>query len=222
MNSVGRLQLAPQSLLEDLTSLELRPFLAVHGDATLLLLRIPAGDTDLELGLDIGAGGQAGARPLPFRTTHQATPAEPRPSRPSKGPPASIEARRQERTRIATWLEKHASIAIPLDKRSEGDVVFRDRISVGRAQNKDIVLRHASVSKFHAWFEVDEEQTVRLFDSGSTNRTQVNGRPIEPKIGVPVASGDLVQFGGVEAVLCAPETLWRCVNRRDQEDATSA
>ncbi len=218
--SVGGIQLAPTTLLEDLTSLELRPFLASYGDTLWLLVRIPAGETDLELGLGSESGGPAGAKPLPFRTTHQATPGEARFARPSKRPPPSAEARRQERTRIASLLENHAYFAVPLHKRSEGDAVFLDRISVGRAQNKDIVLRHASISKFHAWFEVDPSETVRLFDSGSTNGTQVNGRPIEPKAGVPVASGDLVQFGGVEAVLCSPETLWWCLNQHDEGSAS--
>lgn len=110
---------------------------------------------------------------------------------------------------------------MPLQKRDEGDAAFMDRISVGRAQNKDIVLRHPSVSKFHAWFEVDASQSVRVFDSGSTNRTQVNRRPIEPRTSVAVATGDLVQFGAVETVMCSPEMLWWCVNRRYDQGTTS-
>jgi hypothetical protein len=226
----GRPNLAPEALLKDLTSLELRPFLASHGDAPFLLVRVPPGDTNLELGLDAGTGRASGAKPLPFRTTHQAVPKEPRRSRPPKTsstsrPPRqsrpSLEARKEERLRVANLLTKHAYVAVPLHKRGDSDVAFSDRISVGRAQNKDIVLRHPSISKFHAWFEVDPSQTVHVYDSGSTNRTQVNGRPIEPKTSVAVASGDLVQFGAVEALLCSPETLWWCLNRYDDEQAAS-
>jgi hypothetical protein len=218
---VGRPNLAPPALLNDLTSLELRAFLASHGDAPILLVRIPPGDTELELGLEAGPGRPTAAKPLPFRTTHQAQPEDPRLSGQPKRSPRSKEAREEERIRVATLLEKHAYVAVPLHKRSDGDVAFSERISVGRAQNKDIVLRHPSISKFHAWFEVGPSLEVHLFDSGSTNRTQVNGRPIEPKTSEAVASGDLLQFGAVEAVLCSPETLWWCLNRHDEEKTAS-
>ncbi len=211
MTTARRPKLAPQALVDDLGSLELRPFLAFHGDAPLLLVRIPPGDTDLELGLDGGPGQPTGARPLPFRTTHHGAVNPSRRSRPPKAALPSPEAIREERARVGSLLEKHACVAVALQKREGGDAAFPDRISVGRAQNKDIVLRHASVSKFHAWFEVDGPETVHVLDSGSTNRTQVNGTVIEPKTSVAIVSGDRVQFGAVETLLCSPETLWWCV-----------
>jgi hypothetical protein len=207
VSSVLRPNLAPEALFKDLTSLDLRSFLARHGDELLLLVRIPQGDTDLELGLDTEAGPASVAKPLPFRTSHQTPPG---------GSSRSLGARREERIHLADLLAKHAYVAVPLRKREGGDAAFMDRISVGRAQNKDIVLRHQSISKFHAWFEVDSD-AVHLSDSGSTNKTQVNGHPIEPRTRVPVASGDLVQFGAIEAVLCSPELLWWCFNPRDEE-----
>lgn len=218
--SAGRPHLAPHELLDELTSLALRPFLAYYGDTPLLVVRIAAGDTDLELGLDTGADRPAAAKPLPFRTTDQAPPRGARRSVPPKSSPRAVEAQAEERARVASFLRKNACVAVRLQKRGNADAVF-GHISVGRAQNKDIVLRHQSISKFHAWFEVDPSLEVRVSDSGSTNRTLVNGRPIEPKTSVVVASGDLVQFGAVEAILCSPETLWWCVNQRDEADAAS-
>jgi hypothetical protein len=207
VSSAFRPNLAPEALIKDLTSLDLRSFLARHGDAPLLLVRVPPGDTDLELGLDAGGGRASEAKPLPFRTSHQTPP---------KGSSPPLAAGSQERMRVADRLAKHPYVAVPLRKREGGDAAFMDRISVGRAQNKDIVLRHPSISKFHAWFEVDSE-AVHLSDSGSTNRTQVNGRPIEPRTRAAVASGDLLQFGAIEAVLCWPDLLWWCFNRQDEE-----
>ena len=85
------------------------------------------------------------------------------------------------------------------------------RVSVGRAHNKDIVLRHSSVSKFHAWFEVEPE-CMYVSDAGSTNLTRVNDETIEPRTRVVVAPGDAVRFGALETVLCSPETLWSYLN----------
>jgi hypothetical protein len=218
--ATGRPNLAPETLLRDLTSLELRPFLAIHGGAPLLLVRIPPGDTDLELGLDVGSGPPTAAKPLPFRTTHQGQ-VKSDGARPAKPAAPSLEAGREERARVAGLLEKHAYVAVPLQKRESRDAAFPDRISVGRAQNKDIVLRHPSISKFHAWFEVDPSQAVHIADSGSTNKTQVNGQPLDPKTSVAVASGDRVLFGAVEAVLCSPETLWWCLNEAEREPGDS-
>jgi hypothetical protein len=200
--------LAPLALAQDATSLDLRSFLARHGDAPLLLVRIPAGDTELELGLtgsapNAGSGRAPLAKPMPFRTTHHAMPRElPRPG----------DAGADPRANLAGLLEQNSYFAVALQKREDGDAMFMDRISVGRAHNKDIVLRHASISKFHAWFEVDSSQAVYVSDGGSTNKTQLNGRPLEPRIVTAVEPGDAVKFGTIETVLCLPKGLWACLN----------
>jgi hypothetical protein len=209
--------LAPVALAQDAMSLDLRSFLARYGDAPLLLVRIPAGETELELGLNAtasntGSPPSALARPLPFRTTHQPGPRQAQPSE---------EMGVEQRANVGALLQKHAYFAVPLKKREDGDAMFMDRISVGRANNKDIVLRHASISKFHAWFEVDPSQAVYVSDGGSTNRTQVNGRALAPRISTAVVPGDLVQFGAIETVLCSPESLWVCVNQENGK-ATAA
>jgi len=198
--------LGPGALFEDAATLDLRAFLARHGDATFLLVRVPSGDTELELGLSAittGTNPSAVAKPLPFRTTHHATPSE---------KIRSHEPRREDPTALANLLDKEAYFAVPIQKRGDSDATFMTRISVGRAHNKDIVLRNASISKFHAWFEIDEEGTLRVCDAGSTNLTHVNGRAIEPRVPVGVEPGDSVRFGSVETILCSPEGLWACLN----------
>jgi hypothetical protein len=204
--------LAPEALAQDAISLDLRSFLTRHGDAPLLLVRIPPGETELELGLTVPSEAQpAGppvAKPLPFRTTHQPGPIE---------SSRSVVARAEQRATLAERLEKNLHVAVPLHKRQDGDAMFMDRISVGRAQNKDIVLRHASISKFHAWFEVGASQVVCVSDGGSTNRTRVNGRVLEPRTSTALEPGDVVQFGTVETVLCSPEALWSCLNGVDDK-----
>jgi hypothetical protein len=108
------------------------------------------------------------------------------------------------RRRIA--LTRH--YAITLEKR-EQDASYQGRISIGRARNKDIVLRHASVSKFHAWFERDAKGEYRLADAGSKNGTRINQDECSARELIQVKPGDVLRFGSVEAVLCSPETLWK-------------
>lgn len=97
---------------------------------------------------------------------------------------------------------------LPLCKRSEA--AFLRSISVGRARNHDIVLRHRSVSKFHGSFELDDQERVFVRDANSSNHTFVNGRPVLER--AELHSGDNVQFGSVEALLCAAEVFWRTVH----------
>jgi pSer/pThr/pTyr-binding forkhead associated (FHA) protein len=83
-----------------------------------------------------------------------------------------------------------------------------DRISVGRARNKDIVLRHQSVSKFHCWFEVDDAGAFYVTDAGSKNATKVNANSLKARERTRVEPGDVIRFGSVEAIMCAPRVLW--------------
>jgi hypothetical protein len=98
--------------------------------------------------------------------------------------------------------------AAPLRKRRGASNVFSDRISVGRARTNDIVLRHHTVSKFHAWFECDENDRFYLSDAKSTNATLVNGTQIPRSAPAPLSAGDEIRFGDVVAILCTPEILW--------------
>lgn len=101
---------------------------------------------------------------------------------------------------------------VPLRKRAEADQIYAERISVGRALNKDIVLRDPSVSKFHAWFSLHDDREFTVTDAGSRNLTRVNGEPIPCKRAWPIAPGDSIQFGTVETLLCSPESLWKVVH----------
>src|SRR5579872_4342643 len=189
--------LAPATLIEEVTGLTLREFLLSYGHAPLLLVRLPKGDTELELGLQGGGpslgAGRGGTKPLPFRTTHQSKPGRLQ---------APKDGRRDDPAALAKLFGEHPYFGVQLQKREGAEALFMGRVSVGRAHNKDIVLRHSSVSKFHAWFELEPE-CMYVSDAGSTNLTRVNGEAIEPRRRVVVAPGDAIRFGALETVLCS-------------------
>ncbi len=196
--------LGPRRLVEEALTLDLISFLARHGDAHLLLVRIPEGDSELELGLSAGAASAvAGPEPLPFRTGHQDPPRAWRSE--------SEKVRREDPAALWQLFERHPHFAVAVRKRADSDALFMGRISIGRARNKDIVLRHSSISKFHAWFEADESANLHVCDAGSTNLTHLNGKPLEARARTAVEPGDALRFGSLETVVCSPSTLWNCL-----------
>ncbi len=75
---------------------------------------------------------------------------------------------------------------------------YLDRVSVGRARNSDVVIRHASVSKLHAHFR-EENGTLTVTDVGSHNGTRIDGVALAAHQPAPLAAGTLVVFGRVPA-----------------------
>src|SRR5215210_9398720 len=73
-----------------------------------------------------------------------------------------------------------------------GDVV------IGRGQECQLKLTHASVSRRHATIRVDDGQ-LRIADLGSHNGTRVNGEPVSESHAL--ASGDVAMVGDVVLVV---------------------
>jgi hypothetical protein len=84
--------------------------------------------------------------------------------------------------------------AHPLIKQAQ---VWSDQILIGRALNNDIILRHESVSKLHAYFKMRRDEVWLLYDAKSANGTKVNGARIRPGEGVEVQSGAILIFGHI-------------------------
>lgn len=76
------------------------------------------------------------------------------------------------------------------------------RISVGRAEDCDIVIDHASVSRRHAELSASPELSVR--DLGSSNGVRVAGTRIAADVAARLAPGVVVQLGGAIVVVHAP------------------
>jgi len=67
-------------------------------------------------------------------------------------------------------------------------------LSLGRAQDNDILLQDPKVSGRHARISI-QGSNVQVMDMGSTNGTYLNGRPIPPHTPTPVNPGDVIQVG---------------------------
>ncbi len=85
---------------------------------------------------------------------------------------------------------------------------YDTKIIVGRARNCDAVLRHESVSKFHAEIRLTDLQTATVTDRGSRNGTKVNDKNLDHGTHQPIASGDKIRFGAVFTIFLDPARLY--------------
>jgi hypothetical protein len=199
--------LAPAGLVETVLSLGEKAFLNVYGDTFILLVRV--GQATSELAATLGATAPRGresvaaqpiAGPMDFETMTY------------RKDFAAMHDKHADPIQLAHAIEGLPHFAVLLRKRAGGDTAYKERISVGRARNKDIVLRHPSVSKFHGWFEVDERGTFYFTDADSKNRTRVNGATLFSRERSGVQSGDTIRFGSVEAIVCSAQLFWTAVH----------
>jgi len=66
--------------------------------------------------------------------------------------------------------------------------------TIGRADDNNVILRDAAVSRHHALLEWVGDN-LRIIDLGSTNGTQVSGVKIEPNVPYNLKDDDVVQIG---------------------------
>lgn len=88
-------------------------------------------------------------------------------------------------------------------------------ISVGRTRRNDVVIRDASLSKFHAYFHDDGSGFV-LQDARSSNGTFVDDRRV-PRQGegppIRISAGNRIRFGSVELLFLRATELRDLVRR---------
>lgn len=72
------------------------------------------------------------------------------------------------------------------------------RVSVGRVSDNELALNDGSVSKIHAALTMNQQGTLLVADTGSTNGTYINGRRISYGEARQIEEGDVVGFGDVE------------------------
>jgi hypothetical protein len=188
--------LLPHALVSSWTSMSDEQFRRAAGSTPLLVIDF-VNDLDLLNGLEAAstvAGETITAHrdKLAFRTVVRESSA------------SLIEAAMERKRTFERRLGDSMHFVAPLRKRPGGDEAFTERIMVGRAFSTDVVLRHESVSKLHAWFECDEEGTYYVGDPGSRNGTTINGEKLKKLEPMPIKDGDIVVFGDVHCFFCRP------------------
>jgi FHA domain len=87
------------------------------------------------------------------------------------------------------------------DSSREIPLVFKPggkHLNVGRATDNELSLNDASVSKIHAALAMNQQGTLMVADTGSTNGTYINGRRITYGEARQIDDGDVVGFGDIE------------------------
>ena len=70
----------------------------------------------------------------------------------------------------------------------------KERVSIGRNRNSNIIINNNTISKDHAIIEFDEEYNAILKDLNSSNETYVNGERLK-FMPVKLKTGDKITFG---------------------------
>lgn len=104
----------------------------------------------------------------------------------------------------------HELTVLPISKNADNP--FQSHVSIGRARNCDLVIRHRAVSKLHARFRIDQAE-LALSDAGSQNGTFVNGKRLLPNESVPVKSSDQLVFGTVAARTLDAEAVYELLRQ---------
>lgn len=204
--------LRPSEVLDSAKSRSLSSFLLIYPDPLLLLVLLKDEPTDLETVLVATQADLPATRSplkptsdnMAFHTEIHRFAARPKPSGTAQS--------NFDVAALASRVRGSRYFVVPLRKRASVDALSMERISVGRARNKDIVLRDPSVSKFHGWFTMDEYRAFQFADAGSKNGTTINGKRLDARQPLPLNPGDNVVFGSVEGLLCPPDILWKALN----------
>jgi pSer/pThr/pTyr-binding forkhead associated (FHA) protein len=93
---------------------------------------------------------------------------------------------------------------------------WKRHISVGRAPNNDLVIRHPSVSKLHAHIRHATYQgsgpanatPLLLEDVGSSNGTKIDGQPLDEGVAVIIRDFTHITFGEIAAEVLESRSLF--------------
>lgn len=88
---------------------------------------------------------------------------------------------------------------------------FAGQIYLGRAQNNDLVIEEASVSKSHAFFELGANKVWTVSDMGSANGTFIDGKQLAANAAGELRDSGKVTFGQCEMQFFTPEKFHQFV-----------
>jgi hypothetical protein len=202
----------PRDFVSKVQNQALTAFIAAYQTTFFLLVLLDDLNSELAAGLIQSPAGRREGDGIGFRTSLQDVDATVI-SKQLKSAEGDIVGRyagngpRPVPSRIPQALLREPCYVAPIRKRGEASLV--NKISVGRARNNDIVLRHTSVSKFHAWFQIQEITRLFVKDSESRNHTYIDGKMIEDL--TEIKPGQSIMFGMVEGRICSAESIWHAL-----------
>ena len=125
-------------------------------------------------------------------------------------PQSMTEFRTRTSSDMPTQTLRTAALASPdaslLRLEKSGRTPYGAFVFVGRSSASDVVLKHHSVSKSHAWFE-ERDGGWLLHDNRSRNGTFVNGVRIPEGKTLPVRPNAVVTFGTMPSHFLTPSDL---------------
>lgn len=80
-------------------------------------------------------------------------------------------------------------------------------VTIGRVESNDIVIDDSSISRFHAWLQLDPKKGWMLCDAESKNGTQLDGEPLTSGAKVPLRDGAVIGLGHAALRFLLPQTL---------------
>lgn len=90
---------------------------------------------------------------------------------------------------------------------------FKQRVTIGRTNNNDVVLEDASVSRFHAYLEQLNGEWV-LVDAGSRNGSYLAGRKLPGRVPTTMANGSALRIGAVQLTFFTADGFIEMLKRR--------
>jgi hypothetical protein len=98
-------------------------------------------------------------------------------------------------------------------KKREGSPVS-DRISLGRADHVDVVIRSRFVSKLHAHVILPAGADATITDLESQNGTFVNNARLDAHKPAVISNGDVVSFGQVHCEFAMSDVVYYALRRK--------
>ncbi|GIU81690.1 MAG: FHA domain-containing protein [Acidobacteria bacterium] len=83
-------------------------------------------------------------------------------------------------------------------KISEIELKENSRITIGRTDSNDLVIKDATVSKIHASLSLSSDGQLMICDLGSSNGTFLNGKRIPDGKAVSISESDDIRLGSVK------------------------
>jgi FHA domain-containing protein len=136
----------------------------------------------------------------------------PKAARPRTDPRQYVEPVNTRPNKLDFDPAPEATRLVPLRKKP--DQPFPDRLSIGRSDECDVVIRMAFISKVHAHLFVQAGGKVTLRDNNASNSTFHNGRKLAAGEARSVKLGDTLSFGGLEFELMDAARLHELLRKR--------